>query len=118
MSEQVNSERWLDILRAETKKSSISEVARQLGYSRPSISLVMSGRYVGSTEKIEAKVIETFTDRVSCPHLGHDITKAVCGDHHSRQMPTSDAAALRHWMTCRNGCSNCALTVDGEARNA
>jgi hypothetical protein len=118
MSEQVNDERWLDILHEQAEKSTITEIARQLDYSRTSISLVMSGRYDGSTAKIAAKVIEIFTDRVSCPHFGCDLTKAVCGDHQSRQMPTSDAAALRLWMACRNGCPNCDLSMDDEARNA
>ena len=109
---------WLRILREECRKTSITDVARQLGYKRPTISLVLSGNYHGGTAKIAAKVIVTFTDFVQCPHLGCDIPQGACRDHQSRPMPTSDPEALRHWMACRSGCPNSFHSIDDEARHA
>ena len=102
--EQHEEENWLRILRDQCEQSSITEVAAKLGYGRSAVSLVLSGKYPGGTSKIAAKVIGTFTDNVHCPHLGHDILQSTCADHQSRRMPTSDPAALRHWMSCRGGC--------------
>jgi len=102
--EQHDEDRWLRILRDQCEQSSITDVAEKVGYGRSAISLALSGKYPGGTAKIAAKVIATFTDSVQCPHLGHDIIQAACADHQSRPMPTSDPAALRHWIACRNGC--------------
>ena len=99
-----NDDEWMRILRDQCGKSSITEVAEKLGYGRSAISLCLSGKYPGGTSKIAAKVIGTFTEHVHCPHLDHAILQAVCADHQSRRMPTSDPAALRHWMACRGGC--------------
>lgn len=111
-------QRWLRILRDQCNQTSISDVARQIGYSRPTISLVLSGDYNGGTGKIAAKVIATFTDSVQCPFLGADITQAVCHDHQSRAMPTSDANALRHWIFCRNECPYSHHSIDDDKSHA
>jgi hypothetical protein len=102
--EQHDEERWMRILRDQCDLTSITNVAEKVGYGRSAISLALSGKYPGGTAKIAAKVIATFTDCVQCPYLDLDITQATCADHQSRAMPTSDPAALRHWMTCRTKC--------------
>ena len=95
---------WLTILRAEVAKSSCTAVADQIGYSRSAVSLVLSGTYAGSTDRIGAKVIETFTTYVNCPHTGGPLAQMDCAEVQARPMPTSDAKALRHWTSCRGGC--------------
>lgn len=102
--EQADEQAWMRILREQTDKTSISDVARQIGYSRPTVSLVLSGDYKGGTGKIAAAVIAKFTNHVQCPFLGYAIEQAECGDHQSRPMPTSDPHALRHWHACQDGC--------------
>ncbi|MCH2165937.1 MAG: helix-turn-helix transcriptional regulator [Marinovum sp.] len=111
-------ERWLTILRKECDVSSISDVARKIGYSRPAISLVLSGRYKGGTSRIAAKVIAAFTDFVPCPHLACDISQSDCEAHQSRPQPTSDPDALRHWIACRNGCPYSFHGLEGVKANA
>ncbi|KQI69402.1 hypothetical protein AN189_02985 [Loktanella sp. 3ANDIMAR09] len=118
MSDVTPEEPWRAILRAQAEKTSITDVARQLGYSRPAISLVLSGDYAGATGKIAAKVIACFTDSVHCPHLTATISQARCGDHQSRAMPTSDPDALRHWIACRSGCPNSHHGTDDEVDHA
>lgn len=110
--------RWMRILRDQCDETSITHVADKIGYSRSTISLVLSGKYNGGTDKIAAKVIGTFTDSIQCPHLGHDITQAACADHQSRKMPTSDPAALRHWIVCRGGCPFSYHSIEDEKGHA
>lgn len=108
-------QRWFQVLEQQRDKSSISDVARQMGYARSTISLVLSGKYDGGTDAIAAKTLATFTDFVTCPHLRREITNAECTDYHTRAMPMSDPEELRHWMKCRNECSHCPLTSEEES---
>ncbi len=93
---------WLDILAAECEKSNKAEVGRQIGYSRTAISLALSGKYVGSTEKLAQAVISTFSDNLHCPHLQATINPDECVDFQSRPIPQSNATALRHWRACQS----------------
>jgi len=93
---------WLNILREEVARAgSIKAVADQLGYKRPSISLALNGKYVGSTDKIRAKVIATFCDRIVCPHTNADLAQADCEFIRTGPMPQSDAKALNQWTACQ-----------------
>lgn len=116
--EQSQEATWLSILRDQCEQTTISEVARKLDYSRPTISLVLSGKYIGNTDLIAAKVIAKFTDYVHCPHQGCDLRQDQCEDNQSRAMPTSDPQALRQWIACRGGCPNSFHTLDDEADHA
>lgn len=116
--EELRSQKWFQVLTDEVAKSSKSEVARQIGYSRPTVSLVMSGNYDGGTSAIATKVMEIFTDQVACPFLHADINKGQCVDYQSRPMPTSDPQQLRHWMSCRNECPHCSQSFVGEMQSA
>lgn len=116
--EELSDQRWFQVLQAEIKKTSISDVARQLGYSRPTISLVLSGAYNGGTDRIAAKVIAAFTELVQCPFLGCELAQVKCGDFQSRPMPTSDPEALRHWVACRTGCPNSFHSLEEEKCHA
>lgn len=115
---ELQDEKWFQVLSAEVKKSSKSEVARLMGYSRTTISLVMSGKYDGGTTAIAAKVMETFTDLVACPYLNADINKGQCWDHQSRPMPSSDPNQLRHWMSCRSECPHSSHSIEEDLYNA
>lgn len=115
---QEQEDRWMSILREQCEQTSITDVARQLEYSRSTISLVLAGKYNGGTSKIAAKVVLTFTHFVHCPHLRGDITQAACRDHQSRPMPTSQPKALRHWVACRNGCPNSFHSIEDEKSHA
>lgn len=117
-AEQLTEERWLRILRDQCNQTSIADVARKIDYSRSAISLVLSGKYQGATDRIAAKVMAAFTDYVACPFLGEDIDRATCTDHQSRAQPCSDPQALRHWITCRTACPHSCHTIEDDKRNA
>ena len=93
---------WLNILREEVAKPrTIQAVADQLGYSRVTISRALSEKYDGSTDKIRAKVIATFFDRIVCPHTNADLAQADCEFIRTGPMPQSDAKALDQWTACQ-----------------
>lgn len=93
---------WLDLLKTEVAKSNITQVANQIGYARTSVSLALSGKYVGSTDKLAAAVLKAYSDRFQCPHLSQAITKDECAGFSSRSIPQSNASALRHWRACQS----------------
>ncbi|KIO49622.1 LacI family transcriptional regulator [Nitrosospira sp. NpAV] len=91
---------WMSLLASAVAASNKAKVAEDLGVSRTAISLVVSGKYPASTDKIAARVIETY-GRVICPHLGEEITLAECKQYHTGQVPTSSPRAMKHWRACQ-----------------
>lgn len=92
---------WLEILKAEVERTSISATASRIGYSRSAVSLALSEKYPGGTEKIEDATLRTLRDSFRCPFLKEIINDEACADYASRAMPTSNATALRHWQSCK-----------------
>jgi hypothetical protein len=92
---------WLKLLRRAVAASSRQQVADEIGMSRPTVSLVMAGKYPAKTDKIERKVMTRY-GRVQCPFLETEIGFADCREHHERDAPTSSPYAMRHWRACQN----------------
>ncbi len=101
MSMTETRERWHAILCEEVEKTTVQQVANTLGYSRPAISLARAGKYTAEIDKIAAKVLEVYSDRILCPHLQADITPATCVEYHTTPIPMSDPQALKHWQRCQ-----------------
>ncbi|MDZ7823010.1 MAG: hypothetical protein U5K75_02490 [Ahrensia sp.] len=95
---------WLDLLKAEAARSSITKVAQRLNYSRTAVSLALSGNYVGSTDTLARAVLDVFGDggMIDCPHLQQPILKDDCDGYRTRALPQSNASALRHWRACQS----------------
>lgn len=98
------SEYWLNLLRSEVGRSSIAATAKLLGYSRPSISLVLAGRYPGDTGRI-AKAVLAKLDTQTCPHLGGQISSGQCREIALAAAPTHHPMKLGHWRACQR-CPN------------
>ncbi|MCW3479709.1 XRE family transcriptional regulator [Neisseriaceae bacterium JH1-16] len=96
--------RWMPLLRAEAERTSIADIAKRLGYSRTSISLVLAGRYPGGTERIAAAVLAEL-DGWTCPHLQQPIKAEACQEIAFGPAPTHHPMKLTHWRACQN-CSN------------
>uniref|UniRef100_B8DK77 Regulatory protein, LacI n=1 Tax=Nitratidesulfovibrio vulgaris (strain DSM 19637 / Miyazaki F) TaxID=883 RepID=B8DK77_NITV9 len=90
---------WLELLRHAAADRTKAAVARELGVSRPSVSLLLAGRYPGRTDRMAQRILETY-GRVACPFLGRELTALECARHNG-PMPTSSPAALRHWRACQ-----------------
>jgi hypothetical protein len=93
---------WLDMLGARVEQlGSIQAVATELGYSRSSISLALSGKYPAKVTKLQAAVITAYT-RCECPYLAATITSAECRRYRTRPVPQSNSSDLRHWNVCQS----------------
>lgn len=93
-------DRAMGLLRAEVARTAISAAARRLGYSRPAVSMVLAGTYAGRPDALLERVLDELGAH-TCPHLGAEIARRACGDHHSRPMPTGSRSAFRHWQACQ-----------------
>ena len=93
-------ERWFKLLEQAVEASSKTAVATKLGYSRPAVSQIMNGIYIGKPDKIAARVLEVF-DRWPCPYLNIEITAEDCRAVHSTETPAHDPARLAHRRMCR-----------------
>lgn len=98
---------WVTLLRAERAKGkSVSQLARETGMPRPSMSMLLSGTYPARsldlvTRKHGARIVEIYRQQVLCPHLRRAISKEDCRAFASAPMSTSNPEKLKHWRACR-----------------
>ncbi len=92
---------WLDLLESAVAARGQAAVARELGYSPTTLSLVRRGRYPGGTDRIEARVLQVLGD-VACPFLNQTIPTSQCRRTSLAPVPTSNPKALQHWSACRS----------------
>lgn len=93
-------ERWFQLLQQAVHETSVTAVAKKLGYCRPAISQIMNGIYIGKPDKIAACVLALY-DRWPCPYLNTDISAEDCRDVHTGETPSHDPARLSHRRVCR-----------------
>ncbi|WP_215782044.1 XRE family transcriptional regulator [Paludibacterium sp. B53371] len=93
---------WMALLRAEAQRTSMRAVASALGYSPTTVSLVLSGKYPGKTDRI-AKAVLALLDVVECPHIGQSMPLAECHGLALAPAPTHHPMKLSHWRACQ-GC--------------
>ena len=72
-------ENWLELLREAVRSRGRETVCDELDISKPTLSLVLAGKYPARTDTIEKKVLNTYgaDTRVVCPVLG-EITALKC----------------------------------------
>ncbi|WP_323790103.1 helix-turn-helix domain-containing protein [Thalassovita sp.] len=98
---------WLVLLKSEKAKGkSVSQIARECGMARPSVSMLLNGTYPAqsldlATRKHGARIVQLYRDRVLCPHLHHSISSDECRAFAAAPMSTSMPEKLRHWSACR-----------------
>lgn len=92
---------WRDLLEANVAAKGQAAVARALGYSDTTLSLVRRDKYPGGTDRIAAKVLEVYGE-VPCPFLERSIPAEQCRRTSLSPVPTSSPRALRHWSACRS----------------
>lgn len=94
--------RWIALLRAEARRTSMRAVASALDYSPTTVSLVLAGKYPGKTDRI-AKAVMSLLDVVECPHIGQSMPLAECHVLALAPAPTHHPMKLSHWRSCQ-GC--------------
>ena len=92
---------WLAMLRETVAATSQTDVAKLLDVSRTTVSLVLSGKYPGKTDRVAARVLKTF-GQVQCTHTGQLISLTVCVSFANRRAPINNPMELSHWRTYRN----------------
>jgi transcriptional regulator with XRE-family HTH domain len=98
---------WLALLRAEQARGkTISQIARETGMARPSVSMLLSGTYPAQSldlvaRKHGARIVRLYRDEVLCPHLRRGIAIEDCRTFAQAPMSTSNPEKLQHWRACR-----------------
>lgn len=98
---------WLTLLRSEHGNGkSISQIARETGMARPSVSMLLSGTYPAQSldlvaRKHAARIVRIYRNQVLCPHLHRGIGAGECESFASAPMSTSNPVKLRHWRACQ-----------------
>ena len=101
---------WLEILHTQVQAKSQSQVARELGVSRSTVSLCLSGKYGGGTGNIERRVLNIYRHAglVTCPILGQ-ITPEDCADNHSQAKKIGKSAGNPTTLKLRLACLDCEI---------
>lgn len=98
---------WIALCRQEVAKGkSISQVSRETGIARPSLSMILSGTYPAqsfdlASRKHAARVVKLYRGRVLCPHLRSSLAASDCKAKASAPMSTSDPEQISQWRACR-----------------
>ncbi|MTD32546.1 helix-turn-helix domain-containing protein [Paludibacterium denitrificans] len=95
----------LEVLRQAVEQQGQSAVAKTLGYSRSTISLVLAGKYPGRTDQVLARVNEEL-GKVACPYTGETIALTECMTISARKAPTHNRVKMAYWQACQQ-CKNC-----------
>lgn len=94
-----HTESRLEALRQVVAASNITRIAKQIGVSRPALSLVLAGRYHADPDRVLAKFWRWHTG-VDCPHLGQRLTDDQCRDYAHAKRP-GNPLGLAHYRACR-----------------
>lgn len=95
---------WLGRLQQECERRGQSAVARELGLSPATVSLVLRGKYPADDRAIREKVERQYgEDHAACPELGM-ISFKVCAGHQAQGFSTASPQRARIWRACRSGC--------------
>jgi hypothetical protein len=100
------SDAWMKILKQQVDAKSPATVAREVGISAASLSLVLAGKYPAKTDNIERKVMAVYgsaSGQVACPALG-EIEPATCALNFERAkkigVRCGNPATLKLYKTC------------------
>lgn len=101
--------RWLTLMREEAARTNMRALAERLGYSRTTVSLVLSGTYPGSTDKIAQRALDVLElpVTVECPYLGTVLPVADCREYATKRAPTHHPTKMAHWRACQQCQNNC-----------
>lgn len=98
---------WLALLRAQVAKGrTISEVSRESGIARSSLSMLIAGTYPAQsldlvTRKHGTRIMKLYRDQVLCPHQRRGIGADRCRELAETPMSTSNPEKLAQWRACR-----------------
>ncbi len=108
--EETMADGWLEILRQRAEMVGRAEVARELGVSAATISLLLSGKYPASTEQMEARVMKMYGrgGKVVCPVLG-EIAPGKCAELWNKAQKLGVKGSNASMIKQRKACLKCDL---------
>jgi DNA-binding XRE family transcriptional regulator len=93
---------WLAALADECDATSQAQAAERIGFSRATVSLVLSGKYRGSLPNVARAIrITLMSGTVECPILG-EISEAECDLHQRAPFSSSNSMRVRLYKACRS----------------
>ncbi|WP_027358865.1 helix-turn-helix domain-containing protein [Desulforegula conservatrix] len=91
----------LGLLRQKVDDFGQGEVAKRLGYSKATVSLVINDKYNGNLNSVLLKVKEVFGGlKVNCPVLG-EIDLAECAENKRQPFSASNPLRVRLFKACK-----------------
>lgn len=100
---------WVAVLAQACDGGSQRSIARMLGYSPATISLVLSNTYAADLHAIEQTVRGLLmASKVSCPVVG-EMAADMCQQHQERPWAPNNPQRITFYRACRNGCPNSRL---------
>lgn len=96
---------WIDILKNEVETKGLKQVAKELGISKTTVSLVAQGKYQASTKKVQEKIAAIYGNNgeINCPVLG-TISPDKCAETREKAKRignmVSNPDTLRLYKTC------------------
>lgn len=85
-------------------------IARLIGISPSSLSLLLRGSYPArDLDGMERRIVAAL-GQVRCPYLGRTLPAPDCIAYRTRTIPTSDPKAMRFWRACQTCPTGLALT--------
>ncbi|WP_027360552.1 helix-turn-helix domain-containing protein [Desulforegula conservatrix] len=79
-----------------------AEVAKRLGYSKATVSLVINDKYNGNLNSVLSKVKEVFGGlKVNCPVLG-EIDLAECAENKRQPFSATNPLRVRLFKACKS----------------
>lgn len=109
---------WMQALRRHCDAQGQLSVARKIGYSATTISLVLAGKYPGNTERIALAVEGTLLRQsCDCPVLG-PIPSDSCMEAQRRPKSLCNGNDIFRTLhrACRAGCPHSLIKHKGEAQ--
>ena len=95
---------WISELKAECAKTSQARVAKEMGYSAATISLVLKGRYAGDLSAVERTFNGCFKNALLiCPVLG-ELSVDRCIRYQKQKFSAVNPQRVALYKACRNGC--------------
>jgi uncharacterized protein involved in cysteine biosynthesis len=97
---------WVQTLAEQCDATSQNKVAKVLGYSAATVSLVLAGSYSGDLRRVELAVRGAFlAATVNCPVLG-DIPANDCLTHQRQDFRATNHVRVQLYRACHGGCSH------------
>lgn len=102
--------KWLDVLRQQVAEQGQPTIAKILGVSTTTVSLVCNEKYPGDIARMKKLVEGAFLQKcVNCPVLG-DLPLHQCMNHQARKGVSSNPLYIQLYKACRSGCPHSSLT--------